>query len=207
MSGLAALLEDFGSAPAPSRAKPAPEPVQPAFSEADLEGKKLEAFEKGYRAGWDDAVKAQSDDRTRISSAFGQHLQDLSFTYHEAYTQVMNAVTPLLDDVVGTLLPEIARATLGHHIVEQLQAMSREIGRMEVVVAVAPGKIDAVTPLLDHDFGFPIQLIPDDTLAEEQADIRFGQTERQIDLGDLIASVAEAVEGFAHDNRRKMNHG
>lgn len=209
MTALEDLLEDFGSiSPArggAARAEAAPQ--EPAFSEADLEGKKLEAFEKGYRAGWDDAVKSQSDDRTRISSAFGQHLQDLSFTYHEAYTQVMNAVTPLLNEMVSALMPALARETLGHHIVEQLQAMSREIGQMEVVIAVAPTRVEAIGPLLKSDFAFPIQLVPDDTLAEEQADIRFGETERQIDLSDLIASVAEAVEGFAHDNRRKMTHG
>jgi len=206
MSNLDSLLEDFGSAPV-TRAVKKTEPANPVMSEADIEGKKLEAFEKGYRAGWDDAVKAQSDDHTRISSAFGQHLQDLSFTYHEAYTQVMNAVTPLLNEMVASLLPAVARETLGHHIVDHLQAKSREIGTMQVVVAVSPEKLDSVTPLLDRDFGFPIDLISDETLNEEQADIRFGQTERQIDLSDLIASVAEAVEGFAHDNRSKMKHG
>lgn len=206
MSGLAAFLEDFGSV-IPGYLAVQAAPVEAGITEADLEGQKLEAFEKGYRAGWDDAVKAQSDDRSRISSAFGQHLQDLSFSYHEAYSQVMNAVTPLLDEMVASLLPQIARETLGHHIVEQLQVMSREIGAMEVVIAVNPKRVDAITPLLDRDVGFPILIAPDDTLAEEQADIRFGQTERQIDLSDLITSVAEAVEGFAHDNRRKMKHG
>lgn len=206
MTPLEDLLEDFGSG-AGGRPVPSVQPAGAAVSESDLEGQKLESFEKGYRAGWDDAVKAQSDDHTRISSAFGQHLQDLSFTYHEAYTQVMNAVTPLLEEMVGSLLPEIAHQTLGHHIVEQLKAMSHEIGAMEVVIAVAPAKLDAVTPLLDREFNFPIQLIGDETLEEEQADIRFGETERQIDLADLIASVAEAVQGFSHDNRRKLNHG
>ncbi|ASP19846.1 ABC transporter ATP-binding protein [Antarctobacter heliothermus] len=206
MSELSALLEDFGSAIPGHLAFPTASPG-PSITEAELEGQKLESFEKGYRAGWDDAVKAQSDDRSRISSSFGQHLQDLSFSYHEAYSQVMNAVTPLLNEMVASLLPNIARETLGQHIVEQLQVMSREIGAMEVVIAVNPKRVDAITPLLDRDVGFPIQIAPDDTLAEEQADIRFGQTERQIDLSDLIASVAEAVEGFAHDNRRKMKHG
>ncbi|MBV6635178.1 MULTISPECIES: ABC transporter ATP-binding protein [Mameliella] len=207
MSALAELLEDFGAKAKAAGLATQPEPSEPRITEAEIEGQKLEAFEKGYRAGWDDAVKAQSDDRTRISSAFGQHLQDLSFTYHEAYTQVMNAVTPLLDEMVRSLLPEMARQTLGHHIVQQLQAMSLEIGRMDVVIAVHPDRVEAVEPLLEQDFGFPIRLTPDDSLAEEQADIRFGATERQIDLSDLAASLAEAVAGFAHDNQRKMKHG
>ncbi|MGH1412581.1 MAG: ABC transporter ATP-binding protein [Pelagimonas sp.] len=202
MSALHQFLDDFSQV-----VQPTIETEAPSFSESDLEGQKLEAFENGYRAGWDDAVKAQSDDRSRISSAFGQHLQDLSFTYHEAYSQVMNAMTPLLDEMVAALLPEIARATLGHHIVEQLQSMAQEIGSLEVVVAVSPSNTEMVAPLLEGEFSFPIQLVEDDTLANEQADIRLGQTEKQIDLGDLIASVSEAVDGFAHDNRRKLANG
>lgn len=202
MTSLHLLFEDFSQSQ--------PQAVQTggiAVADLDLDGVKLEAFENGYRAGWDDAIKAQSDDRTKVSSAFAQHLQDLSFTYHEAYSQVMNAMTPLLDEMVAALLPEMARATLGHHIVEQLQGMVQEIGSLEVVVAVSPANVEAVSPLIEGEFSFPIQLIEDDTLADEQADIRLGQTEKQIDLGDLIASVTEAVDGFSHDNRRKLANG
>lgn len=200
MTGLAAFLEDFGTAatdPGESR----------RFSEADLEGRKLEAFENGYRAGWDDAIQAQSDDRSRISSALGQHLQDLSFTYHEAHAHVMNAMAPLLEDVVRTLLPEMARATLGLHVVDELNRRAQEIGALDVLVAVNPACAQAVAPLLEEGFRFPVRLIEDETLAEEQADIRFGKYERQIDLGTLVASVREAVEGFTYENRRKLAHG
>jgi flagellar biosynthesis/type III secretory pathway protein FliH len=204
LSDLHDLLEDFGrSAQAASPQLSA----SPGVSEADLEGQKLESFEKGYRAGWDDAVAAQSDEASRISSAFGQHLHDLSFTYHEAYGQMMAAVTPLLTELVETFLPETVRATLGQHIAEQLEKRAQEIGQLEVEVAVAPSRIDAVAPMLDGGFSFPLRLVADDTLAEEQADIRFGGQERQIDLGDLIASVTEAVQGFAHDNERIRDHG
>lgn len=203
MTVLSDLLEDFGS----TRVGPAPEPGGPGISEAEVEGAKLEAFENGYKAGWDDAIKAQSDDRTRISSAFGQHLQDLSFTYHEAYSQVMAAVTPILNEMAGSVLPQVARATLAQHIAEQLDAMTQDIGALEVVIAVAPARREAMEVLLQQDFGFPIALAVDETLNEDQADIRFGETERQIDLGDLIASVTEAVQGFTHDNQRKIAHG
>lgn len=203
MSLFANLLEDFGT----PGAGPSAEPAAPRISETEIEGAKLEAFEKGYKAGWDDAVKAQSDDRTRISSAFGQHLQDLSFTYHEAYSQVMSAVAPILNEMAGTVLPQVARATLSQHIADQLDALTQEIGALGVVIAVAPSRVEAVQGLLQQDFGFPIELAADETLNEDQADIRFGETERQIDLGELIASVAEAVEGFTHDNQRKIAHG
>lgn len=205
MTELQDLLEDFGTVTAvPSVAD---QSSAPSFSEAELEGLKLESFEKGYRAGWDDALKAQADEQTQISSALGQHLQDLSFTYHEAYGHVMTAVMPLLQDMVASVLPEIARATLGQHITQQLETLSADIGQADVEIAVAPGMLSQVEAVMGGDFNFPLSVVPDDTLADEQADIRFGQNERQIDLGDLISSVTEAVEGFAHDNQRKLSHG
>ncbi|EPX82814.1 hypothetical protein [Salipiger mucosus] len=201
MTALRDVLEDFG-APRASAA-----PTAPRFDEGEVETAKLEAFDTGYRAGWDDAIKAQSDDQARISSDFAQNLQDLSFTYHEACAQVLNGITPLLDDMVRVLLPGMLRDTLGAHVVEQLAEHARQIGTRDVVIAVAPGAAEAVQPMLEADFGFPLRLEEDATLAEGQADIRFGETERQIDLGGLLDEVRQAVEGFAHDNRRTISHG
>lgn len=201
MTALHAFLDDFAVMSVAAKE------AGPTIDEAELEGVRLEAFESGYRAGWDDAIKAQSDDRTRISSALAQHLQDLSFTYHEAYNNAMNAMAPLLQQVTQTLLPELARASLGQHIVEQLQALAREIGQLDVVIAVSPESEEAVARVLEQDFGFPITLDTDATLANEQADIRFGQTEKQIDLTALAASLSEALAGFAHENQRIVSNG
>lgn len=201
MSVLQELLEDFSAPEAKAQ------PSGKLMSDADLEGFKLEAFESGYRAGWDDALKAQSQDRESVSSAFAQQIQDLSFTYHEAYAHVMNSVAPLLEEMSNVLLPQMAQATLGQHIYEQLHRMAQEIGQMRVQVAVSPENADAILPILDTDFGFPVDILQDETLAQEQADIRFGETERQIDLSDLVQTIKDSVAGLAHDNRRKMNHG
>ena len=201
MTRLAEVLEDFGSAVAT--------PATPAALHDDgaIEAARLEGFDTGYRAGWDDAIKTQNDDHARIASDFAQNLQDLSFTYHEAYSQVLNGISPLLEDVVGKLLPGTLRDTLGLHISDQLGAMAREIGALEVQIAVAPGNAETVTPLIEQDFGFPLTLVEDDTLPDGQADIRFGETEKQIDLSGLLSDVAQAVQGFVHDNRRKNSHG
>jgi flagellar assembly protein FliH len=67
--------------------------------------------------------------------------------------------------------------------------------------------MEAVAPLLEDDFGFPIHLVADPALSPEQADLRFGQSERQIDLGELLNTVTEAVQGFVHDQRRKTANG
>lgn len=200
MSALDELLEDFSGSGSAAQAGP-------VIEVSEVEGLKLEAFENGYKAGWDDAAKAQSEDRDKFSSNFAQHLQDLSFTYHEAYAQVMQGVTPLLQEVVASMLPAMAQAALGAHIVEQLEHLARSIGHMEVQVAVSPVNVNAILPLLETDFGFPLQVVQDETLADEQADIRFGETEKQIDLSDLITSIENALAGFAYNNQRKTANG
>ncbi|MGR3272717.1 ABC transporter ATP-binding protein [Thalassococcus profundi] len=195
------LLEDFSAPAQPAGASTAPEP-----SDFDLEGAKLQSFEEGYKAGWDDAIAAQSADQSRIASDFAQNLQDLSFTYHEAYSHVMNAMTPLLEEMVRSLLPGLAREALGLQIVEQLQDRAREIGSLAVEISVAPQNVAAIAPLLERDFGFPLNLLPNDTLGDGQADIRFGDSESQVDLTGVLSSIDEAVQGFAHETRRTA-HG
>ena len=200
MTALREILEDFGQP-----VMTVPEVT--GIDEAQLEAEKLEAFDNGYRAGWDDAVKAQTEDSERISSAFAQNLQDLSFTYHEAYGQVMGAMTPLLEEIVSVLLPQMARAALAPQIAEQLQASARDIGQLDVIIAVAPGQAASVEPLLETGYGFPIRLVEDDTLTEGQADLRFGETERQIDLGAALQGVSDTIQAFIHENRRSRAHG
>ncbi len=194
------FLEDFDGAAAFA-------PAQTRMSDDEVETLKLSAFEEGYRAGWDDAIKAQSDDRTRISSDFAQNLQDLSFTYHEAYSQVLNAMTPLLDDIVRSVLPKIAHEALGLHILEQLKAQSRAIGALGVEIVVSPENAEAVAGLLDQDFGFPLRVTEDETVAAGQADIRFGESEQQIDLSEVLTDVSAALQGFMHENRKKVVNG
>nr|WP_240989264.1 ABC transporter ATP-binding protein [Salipiger mangrovisoli] len=183
-----------------------PEPAD-SLGTAEVEAATLESFDTGYRAGWDDAIKAQSEESGRIASDFAQNLQDLSFTYNEAYRQMLDGVTPLFEEMLHALLPALLHQTLGLHLREQLAMMAQEIARRDVVIAVAPGTTMQVAPLLEQDFGFPLRLEEDATLAEGQADLRFGDTERQIDLSGLLQEVSRAVEGFAHDNRRNAAHG
>ncbi|AWI82394.1 ABC transporter ATP-binding protein [Alloyangia pacifica] len=201
MSDLRNFLEDF------SRRPPRPEVTAAESGTEQVDALKLEAFDSGYRAGWDDAITAQSEESGRIASDFSQNLQDLSFTYNEAYRQMLDAVTPLLEEMLRALLPRLLHETLGLHLREQLSAMAQEIARREVLIAVAPGTSARVAPLLDQDFGFPLRLEEDETLAEGQADLRFGETERQIDMTGLLEEVTRAVEGFAHDTRRSAAHG
>ena len=105
MTSLALYLEDFGT--------PISGQTAAVISVEMLETERLESFDKGYRAGWDDAIKAKSDEGAQFADGVAQSLQDLSFTYHEVHAQILSNLGPLFEEILQKLLPLLARETLG----------------------------------------------------------------------------------------------
>ncbi|SLN57959.1 hypothetical protein ROJ8625_02909 [Roseivivax jejudonensis] len=200
MTRLSDLLEDFGR-PAPIRASGA------GASEAEILAREERAYETGYRAGWDDAVRAQADDRERLGSEFAQNLRDLSFTYHEAYGHVLRAMSPLLEEIADTILPAALKDGFAAHLVSELQSRSATLGGLEVTVAVAPEQLPLVEPLVLRDVGFPVALVADASLEEGQADIRLSDSESRVDLTDIADTIREAIAGLRTMTEGQLAHG
>jgi flagellar assembly protein FliH len=177
---------------------------QLSLSEDSLEDQKLASFENGYKAGWDDAVKAQADESSRISSDFAQNLGELSFTYHEAYSHMIKELKPLLSQVVSSILPEIARKSLGAQISEQLVDMAAGLAGQDIEVVVSPHNAEALRSMLENDLSFPVKIVEEESLGEGQAYLRFGQSERQIDNQEVLSGIATAVDAFFHEMDRNM---
>ena len=122
------MLEDFGET---RRGTPV------SITELSLEEERLEAFERGYQAGWDDCAKSQMEESRRITADLAQNLQDLSFTYEEAYAAVMQALHPLLEQMIAAVLPRLARDSLVPRLVETVHDIAREHGHQAIGIAAA----------------------------------------------------------------------
>jgi len=184
------LLEDFSSY---SDGTPI------ALTDVLLEEQRLEAFETGYQAGWDDAVKAQSDDSRHISADLAQNIQDLSFTYQEARSAVIESLAPLLTQMVETVLPKLAHQHLPDRVAEVVKAMVIEQGKHNAVVHACAKDIPPLEDLLTHEPDMDVTLDEDDTLAEGQVRIKLGQTERELNLHAVIEGLEHAVSNFFND--------
>lgn len=193
------LLEDFGAKGAGRNSI--------AMTDVSLEEQRLESFEQGYKAGWDDALKSQNNAVSQISEEFARNLQDLSFTYREAYAHVIKSMNPLLSQIVETVLPEMAQQTIGMRVVEQLQEMVKTSGESGVEVVVAQANQSALAKLLAQEFAFPVGLKIDPALTETQALLKFDETEKQIDLDEVLAGIGQAVSGFFHEHQKEVVNG
>lgn len=194
------LFEDFGGINAP-----APEPI--AAPDEGNEDEMLESFEQGYKAGWDDAISAKSEEHASVSAALAGRLNDLSFTYHEAREAILADLAPTVEKAIMTVLPELARQAVGALAVEQLHKIIRENSETPVVLSTAPDCYQPVIDVMPEDKKLPVEVVRDESLAEGQVRFEFAQRERLIDLSEVLEAVAGAMTAFTHETRKEAQNG
>ena len=192
-------LEDFGTTPQPF--------VPDTIDGSRLEAERLEAFDKGYAAGWDDAVKASEQETQSAEDAARASLQDLGFTFHEARAHIMLSMTPLLRSIVTHTLPMILRETIGARILEELEAMTTEASDTPVELFVPEGDLPAMEEALQNITTLPVTITEEATLAAGQIYLRLGDTERQIDLDALGQRISDALSALDTLNKEALKHG
>lgn len=177
----------------------------------DSEAERLGVFERGYKAGWDDAATAMSDERRAISADFAASLADLSFTYHEARGHVLRQLEDLVIETFSRILPDCAKATLPHVVWAQISRVAAEAAGAPMTVLVAPGAGGLLDELLPADPGLPISVVEEPTLTEGQIFIRSPKVELAVDHASALAEINTAVRQFfltqAQDDEAMKSHG
>ena len=168
-------------------------------AQADVEEARLEAFEEGYSAGWEDACRSHAEDQARITMALGRSLQEMSFTYHEAQAALVRELEGVLSGLVSVVLPATRDHGLAELIKERALALGAEVGAV-VEVSVAPENVERVQALTEGQPAPPMRVVGEETLSAGQACLRFGAAEERIDLDAALAEIRDAVAAFAADD-------
>lgn len=201
-----ASARDTRKAEAPAGAATA-DPAPPMFPAEAVEKARLEGYEAGYKAGWDDATRSEAEEQSRIGAEFARNLQDLGFTFHEARAHVMQALEPLLAGMVERVLPKLVSDTIGQTIVEELLPLASAAADTPIEVVVSPASRPALDALLARATAIPFTLIEEPTLAEGQVFLRSGKTERHIDFTTAVDRIGTAIEGLYDLNEKAFQHG
>jgi flagellar assembly protein FliH len=177
----------------------------------DVEADRLSAFERGYKAGWDDSATALTAERKAISADFAANLGDLSFTYHEARSHVLRQLEELVTTTFAQILPEYARQVLPRVVWAQICAVAQDAASAPVTLLVAPGAQPLFDEILPKNPGFPLTIVEESTLTEGQVFIRSQKGEAAVDHATALAEIEAAVRQFfaAHeiDEEGMKNHG
>ncbi len=187
--GNARLFEDFGQ-------RGAPEQSAAESAIEDLEDQKLKSFEQGYGAGWEDAIKAQADSGKLLVETVQQSLMDARLTRDQAMQSFIAATRPLIDGLVGKILPELADRTLPQHVSRLLANAIEEASSLPVEIRVSQDQYSAVARLLEGEMPENAVLVADPELASGQACCALGSSEKQVDLDGLVDEITDAVAAF-----------
>lgn len=164
------------------------------------EDERLAAYEKGYAAGWEDAIAAQERDALRLREDLSHNLRDLAFTFQEARAHVLRSLEPLLRTMVDRVLPEVARAGFGAAVAAEALASAGTAATAPVEILVAPENVAAVGAALGDDPALPVRLVGDPMLAGGQARFRMGGEEGVFDHDALIATIRGHVHDFLNQS-------
>lgn len=187
-------LEVFDAAPAPDGT------LQPLVEVTVVEEAKVASFEQGYSAGWDDAVAAQQGDQGRIRTDLARNLQSLAFTFQDARSHVLQAVRPLILELVNRVLPEVAREALAPTVLEAVMPLAETLADSPLTLVLNPAVRAQVEDLVTQATGLPMRIEAEPSLPEGQVYIRIGSAETKIDLAQVTTDIASAVRAFFNLN-------
>ncbi len=197
---IAHLLEDFSAGLASGD-------VMKLMSDVALEDQRLASFEQGYSAGWEDAFTAQEKDQTRITGVLADSLGDLSFTYHEAMTQLLASLEPVFQTLVELVLPDIMARTFGGHIVDLMCDMARGQVSGPASLVVPEGVGASLSSILARDMPMPVTIREDVGMDGGRAFLRLGSNEQEIDSDALLVSIRDAVDAFTFQTNKELKNG
>ncbi|WP_333816076.1 flagellar biosynthesis protein [Tabrizicola sp.] len=183
-------LEVFDTAPAPDGS------MLPLVEATAVEEAKVASFEQGYSAGWDDAVAAQQGDQSRIRADLARNLQSLSFTFQDARSHVLQAIRPLILQMVNRLLPEVAREALAPTVLEAVMPLAEGLADAPLTLVLNPAVRAQVEDLVSQATGLPMVIDEEPTMPEGQVYIRLGAGETKVDLAQVTTDIGIAVRAF-----------
>lgn len=195
-------LESF-SGPRPGSGSA--EPV--TYTAEDLETARLEAYDRGYQSGWDDAVQQNRQDQLRIGEEFARNLQDLSFTYHEARAHVVHSMEQLARSLIDALFPDLAAEAIAHHVSAAISDHAELAGKQPMILRVSPDDHPALQAIVPEVIPFPLEIIAETAQTVGQVHLIMGQSEFQIDLTDIVTAARSALDALHESNERMLKHG
>lgn len=173
----------------------------------DLQTAQLNAYETGYQAGWDDAVKAKDEEGDKLTHDFVKCLQDMSFTYEDAYSKLSLGLKPVIIKLVTSVLPMAAQEGLHCRLLEQIEELVDAQSESILQLAVSPARRPLIEELLESQSSVPFAITEEPSLSDGQIYIRVNQQEREIDFDALLAEVTSAVNAFFFKSGKEKNYG
>lgn len=109
---------------------------------------------------------------------------------------MLQAIRPLILEMVNRLLPEVAREALAPTVLEAVTPLAEELADAPLTLVLNPAARPQVEDLLTRATGLPMVIEEEPTMPEGQVYIRFGTAETKVDLAQVTTDIGAAVRAF-----------
>ncbi|MCR9068161.1 MAG: hypothetical protein NXH79_04885 [Rhodobacteraceae bacterium] len=184
------LLEDFATE------RPGGAATQVQAGPTSPEEAQLDAYEAGYKSGWDDCIAAEQEVHRRIGSDLAAALGDISLTHAAARAEVLSALGPLFEEVARTLLPRLAADAVAPTIIAELREAAEAAVAPGLTLLVAPDALPVLQRLVEDSLDFEVRVTAEPAFAPAQVSIRSASERRDIDLAAAADRIAAALRDF-----------
>jgi len=186
----ALALEDFTrDLPGEPRTEPAPAPV-------NEDALRMEGYDRGYQAGWDDAIRSAHDEQEHIDAELGRNLEELSFTFEEAQNQVCLSLEHLVRTLLDQVLPHLYTEHFPAILEETIVPIIEEAGDITAELICAPDDLDQVQRLTARHQDLPMTLRAEPSFARHQVRLQLGYERHDINGDQLLSDMRTAVDSF-----------
>ncbi|WP_170405947.1 ABC transporter ATP-binding protein [Ruegeria arenilitoris] len=176
------------------------------LDEEALEEERLAAFERGYGAGWEDALQAQTQGRAALAEDMRAAFSDMSFTYQEALTRMTLSLEPMFSALVQTVLPQALDRGLAARVIEQLSEMAKAQVAQPILLLVPPGVEGDVEALLPADITPLPKVVADPELLPGQARLQVGTARSEVDCAALLDAIAAAFDAYVFEAKEALSN-
>ena len=152
-----------------------------------------EAWDRGYEAGYAQAMSDAAAAQARLTDEIVQSLNDQAFGYHEARDHLLRTLRPMFDQLTRVFVPRLARDMLVPRVTEILHDMAA--GQMDapVVLTVSTAMAPRFRSLVDRLDGYPLDIREDADLGDLQAVLAGADAECVLDFEHPLAEVASIL--------------
>lgn len=191
-------LEIFADTEPADRAAEPPEPGEAA---------RQQGYEAGYQAGWDEARLAALREADLEAQEVSRALQALDFTFHDARAHVLKGLAPLVGEIVGRLLPQVAAATLPQLVAEAVQPYLDGASEVPVEVMLHPDQRARVERHLATAPALPVRILEAPDQPPGQVTLRLGASETRIDPAAAIAAIEQLLSLYFDPAAHEVRYG
>lgn len=175
-------------------------------ADAKIEDQKLQVFEEGYSAGWDDAIAAQAKHTNIATEVFVQNLRDLSFTYQEALTQMSQDLARFMDVLCNILMPKTLDTTFVETVRQQLTDVALESAAGQVEIKCSKARLVLLQENLSEDLPMPVIVSEDQQLDTDEVSLSLGPNEQVCDISSILRETVEKIEAYSDTVTQVKSH-